>query len=103
MTRALRANFERQHSLVGKEDIAFETAAFVLGADQVDEPGDLDMLVAGNEGPHRHDIVELKMRVRIDGDPPLERRRTFGAEHHADGATVLVSHCRSTARTRSPA
>jgi hypothetical protein len=70
--RATR-DFERQHALVGKEDIAFETAALVLGADQIYETGNLDMLVAGNQGPHCHDIVELKMCLRIDSDPPLER------------------------------
>src|SRR5690349_5635970 len=66
-------NSERQHALIRKEDITFETAAFVLGAHQIHESRNLDMLIARNEGPHRDDIVKLKMRVRIDSDPPLKR------------------------------
>ena len=83
--RATR-NFERKHALIGKKDIAFKTAALVLSANEIYQAKNLNMLVPGNEGTHRDDIVELQMRIWID------------ATHHSSGVELSVPSTMPTAR-----
>ena len=98
-------DLQRQDALLDEEHVALEPAALVLRTDDVDDPGDADALGARHRRAHEHHIVKLKVLVRLDRHPPLERRRDLRPQHHPDTTALarlgsVLRHTPPRARTR---
>src|SRR4051794_24681747 len=94
-------NLQRKHALFNKEYVALESTALVLCADHVNDPRDADFPRPGNSRPNKNNVIELQELVSLDRYPPVERCRTFGAEHHAD-AFALTGRSVALLRHRPP-